>query len=220
MPVPYNHAAAFVEFARGTPIPEIAMMLAIPEDNLRKHACMEKWTELVSNLPATIGPSDITGQRGSAALKKSEAQLRAIEHNRAKNLQLWHLLREDAENIIHALIEGRLKFKRYWHNKGSIVEKECEVTMADRNALANYLQVIAAGTYTALGDRVATGMNDKDATSGQASQAPTINIVLPNAINRPREQRNIVEITPQLTVETTQTVDAEVIDAAPPAEEP
>jgi hypothetical protein len=206
----HNYSLAFVEYCRGTPVQDIAHILCIPEETLENKIRSEQWGRLRDELPARL-PEVAVAPQGAQQLAV-RAQL--LQENREKNFELWCKLRSDAEGIIDALLAPRLKFKRYWHNKGSIVEKECDVTMADRTALANYLGLIAQGTYLALGDRGATqnGPGSGGDTGGAAAVAPAITIVLPGAVCRPREERSEIQIAPGVTVQKpAQVVDVEEI---------
>jgi hypothetical protein len=204
----YNYALAFLEFCKGTETSDISHILGIPEDVLANKMALERWPVLRDTLPAVL-PDVVVAPQGK---EKFEAQAQVLQENREENYRLWCLLRSDAARVITDLVEGRLRFKRYWHNRGAIIEKEVEPTMADRNALANYLQIIANGSYLALGDRGATDSRSGGDIGAAATQAPAITIVMPGAVSLPREHRQEIQLTNQVKVETAKTVvDAEVV---------
>lgn len=205
-----HYAPAFIEYCRGTPLEEISMIMGIPEGTLRSRASEEKWNQLRDSLPARLGMDLAVEPQGR---EKAQAQAMLMQKNREENYALWCKLRGEAAGVIEDLCAGKLKFTRYFHNRGSVVEHVCEPTMADRTALANYLQMIAMGTYAALGDRGATtGAKDGADAFRDATQAPAITIVLPGVISAPREDRTEVQVAPGLVAVTHRNVvDAEVV---------
>lgn len=205
-PSHFNWTAAFVEYCKGTPIEDIATVLDIPEDTVRRKMHSDRWEMQRTNLPlpATLGGGNVA---------RDNARMEIMLKNREENYELWRKLRDDAARVITDLVDGRLAFKKYWHNKGQIVEHVCEPTMADRTSLANYLQLIANGSYAALGDRGATtGAKDEASVGAAAAQAPAITIVLPGAVSVPRDQRQTVEITSNCKAEVGPVVDVESRD--------
>lgn len=191
-----NYALAFVEYCKGTATEEIALILNLPLETLKNKISEESWYRLKSALP-TVLPDVVVAPQGE---KQLAARAQLLQHNREVNYAGWVELREHALKLIGDLQKGSLSFKRYWHNKGQIVEKVCEPSMADVQAIANYYQMICNGTYLALGDRGATdgsGRTGGDA-GGVAAQAPAITIVLPGAVSVPRDQRTEVVITPSV----------------------
>lgn len=187
-----NYALAFLEFCKGTPIPEISQILGIPEETLKRQMIDGKWNTLKRDLPMHL-PDEVPAVAGNGEPRnKNELQAKALllQKNREENYAQWCKLREDASKVVSDLLEGRLRFKKYWHNKGQIVEHDCEPSMAERVSLANYLMMVTQGTYAALGDRAAaSGANERGDTNGQAAQAPAITLVLPNVVSVPRDMR-------------------------------
>lgn len=205
----YNYALAFVEYCKGTPLEEVALVLGIPEETLRNRAMTEHWSRVASELPAKI-PNLTVVPQGKGKL---EAQALLLQENREENYKGWVEMRSHALKLIKDLGEGKLKMKRYWHNRGAIIERECELSIADMTALANYYQIICNGSYLALGDRGATdGGSSKGGMEGVAAHAPAITIVLPGAVSVPRDQRAEVHITSTVKAKVEQPiVEAEVL---------
>lgn len=203
----YNYAQAFVEYCRGTSLEEISHILAIPEETLKARSIQEGWTRLRNSLPQELPAVVPQGELQIAA----RAQL--LQENRDENYKGWVTLRSHALKVINELANGELKITRRWHNRGQIVEKVCEPSIAEMTALANYYQIICNGSYLALGDRGATeGASSRGGTEGSAAHAPAITIVLPGAVSVPREQRaEILVESPPAVVAEKRVVDAEVV---------
>lgn len=187
----HNWAEAFTHYCSGLQIEDIATMMNIPLDKLETKFRSERWPMMKAKVEAQAA--------SLVPIHPDEMARRAnlVQANREKNHELWVKLRGHAEEVINTLIDtkGKAMFKRYWHNKGMIVEHECDVSLSELNALANYLQVIAQGTYAALGDRISSSGAKDDATSSPGgSGVPTIQIILPGVIAQPRHQRSINEV--------------------------
>lgn len=186
---PHNWAEAFTHFCGGLPLEDIASMMLIPLDKLEARHRNERWPTLKAKVEAQMlslvptHPDDIA----------KRALL--VQANREKNFEMWSKLRGEAAELIDQLIEtkGVAMFKKYWHNKGQIVEHACDASMADRQAIANYLQIICQGTYAALGDRISSsGAKDgePDRTNGPQN---IVQIILPEYIAKPRSERSVDE---------------------------
>lgn len=202
----YNYPLAFVEYCKGSTVEDIATLVGIPEDTLRRKIVDEHWATLKRDLPVALPAAEDSNNRVAKV-----AQL--MQENREENYRLWCSLRSDAAKLIEDLVEDRLRFKRFFHNKGAVIEHTHTPTMADRNAMAQYLQIIANGSYLALGDRgAAEGRSGAD-TGGNAVQAPAITIFLPGAVSLPREQRSTVEVTSTLKVEKPSAPKGPIVDA-------
>lgn len=181
----YNWAEAFTHYCGGLPLEDISHLMNIPLEKVEARARRERWPMMKSKVEAQmlslvpVHPDDIA-KRGLL-----------VQANREKNFEVWAKLREEAIEIVDLLREtkGKGMFKKYWHNKGSIVEHECDASMSDRQAIANYLQIICQGTYAALGDRVSSsGAKDGEPSAGNNGQ-PVIQIILPEFIAKPRAER-------------------------------
>jgi len=100
------------------------------------------------------------------------------------------MLRDD---LVALLLKMRgddgLQCMRYWHNRGAIVEHTCDLSFADRSALANYATQIANLTYQALGDHRASGGKSDEPAGGVAANTPSITVILPGAVGLPRPER-------------------------------
>lgn len=187
---PYNFVGAFLAFSHGTPEAEICSTFSIPPATLREAMRKQKWVEMAKNLPLAI--PEVGGNEG-------KAKLSLVLKNRENNLKMAEKLREDALSVIDDLLDGRQgktrpdgspagTVKRYWHNRGMIIEKDVPMGLQDRVALANYVTMIQNLTYRALGDKAAAegGASDR---AVDTPAPPSITIVLPGAIGAPRNQR-------------------------------
>jgi hypothetical protein len=183
----YNWAEAFTHYCGGLPLEDISHMMNIPLEKVEARHQRERWPMMKGKVEAQMlklvptHPDDIA-KRGLM-----------VQANREKNYELWCKLREEVAGIIDQLREtgGAAMFKKYWHNKGQIVEHACDASMSDRLAIANYLQVIAQGTYAALGDRVSSsGAKDGEPSASNSGQ-PIIQIILPEFIAKPRAEREL-----------------------------
>lgn len=184
-----NYAAAFVEYCKGMPVEEISQSFGILEQTLRQKISEQKWAVLANQVKEETALM-LRGETGiGRSPDKVEARAAVIQENRERNYSLWCELRDEAAEVIHALRAGKLRFKKYWNNKGQIIEKETAPTMNDRTALASYLQMIAMGTYQALGDKGVISGAKMDGIGDNPQGVPQITIVLPGAICAPREER-------------------------------
>lgn len=189
----HNYAAIFAEYCNGASLENLAEVFGVETDVLRRIANEQKWSVLASKVQekafALVKSNGDSAMVLGSTPDKIEARAMVIQENREKNYRLWCRLRDEAGEVIMALAERRLKFKKYWNNKGQIVEKEVDPTMNDRTALASYFQMIAMGTYQALGDKGVISGAKMDGIGDNPSAVPQITIVLPGAICAPREER-------------------------------
>lgn len=191
----HNYVSAFVQFCQGVPVEEISVVCDIPMEILKRHVSEQKWQSLATKVQTEARVMALSGTTLPGIPDRAEAKAKLIQENRERNYQLWCQLRDDAAILIGELGKpGGLRFKRYWHNKGEIVDKECQMTMGDRTALANYLQMIAIGTYQSLGDKAIVSGAREDGSTLNPSTAPAITIVLPGAIAYPRNEREVVDV--------------------------
>jgi hypothetical protein len=174
----HNLTAAFVAWSRGTPVEEIVAMFNIPRQTLVKVMKREGWAELQENAPMAVAPP---------AERKNVALQRCLE-NREANLKIAEKMRQDVAQVLDGLLQGK-KLKRYWHNRGGVVEHEVEWGVADRVALANYFTMVANLTYRALGDREATSTATTSDKPADSPPPASITLVLPGAIADPRDLR-------------------------------
>ncbi len=196
--ITHNWPAAFVAYARGVPTTEICEVYGIPEARLNTVMREQNWAVMVSKLPLAPAP----------LAPVENARMEVLVANREKNYKIACALRDDLVSVLEGLrsteeveetvtdpdgservVKRRVnQLRRYWHFRGSIVEKMVDWSMADRVALANYATMVANLTYTALGDKQATGgAQDRDAN---APPPPSITIILPGAIANPRSARS------------------------------
>jgi len=101
-------------------------------------------------------------------------------------------MREHLFEMIAALNAGTLRIKKQFQHQGKIVEYEAEPSILDRLNLATYARTVTDMTYRALGDHVANGGYKADASPGTPPTAPSVTIVLPAAIAKPRQEREAV----------------------------
>jgi hypothetical protein len=177
----YSYTPAFVAFCGGAPLDEIAEEFNIPIGSLTAKVRNEGWRGLANRIAPRFGPDT----------SPADDILDKIEANRAKNYEAAAKLREHAVTIIKALCAGTLRIKKQFQHKGQVIEYEAEPGPSDWLSIATYLRTIADMTYRALGDHEANGRYRADAGPGGSTPAPSIEIVLPDAIAKPREQRQI-----------------------------
>ena len=177
----YCYTPAFVAFCGGASLEELADEFRIPIESLKAKVRAEGWRGLANRIAPRFGPET----------SPSEGILDKIEANRAKNYEAAAKLREHAVTVIHALCAGTLRIKKQFQHKGQVIEYEAVPGPSDWLNIATYLRTIADMTYRALGDHEANGRYRADAGPGSPPPAPPIAIVLPDAIAKPREQRQI-----------------------------
>lgn len=180
-----NWAECFAHFCGGMPLTDVATLMNCNLEKLEARARSERWVTMKARCEAQA--------QGLVPVHPDEMARRAnlVQANREENHRAFVKLRDHAMEVIDELraTKGKGMVKRYWHNKGMIVEHVCDMSMSELNTLANYMQVIANGTYAALGDSRAQSGTKEDGAGANASQVPTIQIILPNVIARPRAER-------------------------------
>jgi hypothetical protein len=183
----YNRAAAFVEYARGTTLEEIAHALAIPYEIIKRWEHEEKWALIA---PRFDKPTLANQDEAERAQKK-------INENRERNLAIAVKLQEDLLDMATKLRDGTLKSVRVFANG---LRVEVEPTLRDRCDLALYARNVAELSYRALGDVEST--KNAPAETGLPS-AGQITIVLPPPVAAPRAIRAL-------------DVESEVVEIGPP----
>lgn len=191
-----NFAEAFMHYCSGLPLEDIAEMTGMPLQKLQSRAQYERWPTLKAKLETNTEASLAPPAHPDDIQKRAEM----IQLNREKNYVAWEALRDDVMDIIGTLkaTKGKNMFKRYFHNKGQIVEHECDMSMSERNALANYMAVVAQGTYAALGDRVSsTGAKDDATSHPSVNGGQSITIILPGVVSKPRAEKKaqVIDLT-------------------------
>jgi len=190
----YNYAAAFVAFAKGEKLEDIAVTLDIPFVTLRNKARAECWRKQAVQLQQSLIPI--------SSPKSAERDIERIKKNREKNLELAEKLRLDAERVIDSLLADTLTIDHV-NSKGLITNRRPNIQ--DRVALAQYVKSIAETLYRAHGDVLLA--REVDALPQQAAQ---VVINLPAAIAKPRAEREledgkpVIEIKPATAVEAIQ----------------
>lgn len=192
-----NYAEAFLHYCQGMQLADIAVMMNCAEEKLELKHRTERWPTMKAQWEVN--------QKSLACVHPDEMARRAnlIQMNREENHRAFVKLRDHAMELIDELREtkGKGMIKRYWHNKGVIVEHVCDLSIAELNTLANYMQVIAQGTYQALGDSRASSGTKEDGGVPNSQSVPTIQIILPNVIARPRAERNVTPAASETTID-------------------
>lgn len=188
-----NWAECFTHYCGGMPLEDVATMMGCPLHKLELRCRNERWASMKARVEAQM--------HSLVPVHPDEIARRAnlIQANREANHRAWCKLRDHANEVIDQLREtkGKEMMKRYWHNKGTIIARDCDISLSDLNALANYFQVICQGTYAALGDRVSqAGAKDDGGQSPTNSGVPTIQIILPGVISKPRAERGVDDAKP------------------------
>jgi uncharacterized protein (DUF1800 family) len=181
MSTPYNRAAAFLAFARGTTIDDISQALAIPLDTLKGWIRNEGWPKLAGDLlPATVTAS-APATVGATPAAKAERDLAKIQANRARNLEIAQKFQDDLLRLVQKLQDGTLKVEKVLSTG---LKVEHALGLRERVDLATYAKNVAEMSYRALGD-VQASREPK----GLPTQAATVNIILPAQVAAPRSDR-------------------------------
>jgi hypothetical protein len=182
-----NWAECFAHFCGGLPLTDVATLMNCSLEKLESRARSERWVTMKARMEAQA--------QGLVPVHPDDLAKRAnlIQANREENYRAFSKLRDHAVELIDEIraTKGKGLSKRYFHNKGTVVEHVCDLSLQELNTLANYLQVIAQGTYAALGDSRAASGTKEDGGQPNAQTVPTIQIILPNVIARPRAERNV-----------------------------
>lgn len=211
----YNLPAAFVGYVAGGTFEELSALYSIPIEHLKLKAKEQGWAILASKVaPGGPMPVMMTGGAEGMALvpaqqKDIEGKLARIEANREKVLGAVRQLQDDLLEQVAALREGRMVKRVRWCHRGVVTEIEAPIDLEDRNALVAYAQKVADLSYRALGDFGAAGERGGGGGGhGPGSpipDAPSITIILPQVISRPREDRPNPQSGPTIDVEPTDT---------------
>ena len=182
----HNWAAAFTAYCNGSPVEEVSMTFDIPLKTLVQKVQDEGWTSLRAKLP-------LSGELGVAPLANEiTAKLAVVKANRIANLEVAVELRKAfVDQILKPLAAQEVQIERLFHNKGMVVRAEQRPGPADWVNIAAAAKTIADLTYRALGDVVAGERAQSDTPAAAGGAAPTITIILPNVVARPREERQI-----------------------------
>jgi hypothetical protein len=181
----YNWAAMFVAYSGGSKLEEISQIFACPMPVLRRAAMTQDWATMSAKLvvPTARDIPDVT-----------EARLKRLESNRAKNFELADILREKLLQDFIALRNGTLKVERVAAYKGEVHHTEVEPGPQDLVALANAAKNVSEMTYRALGDVAA---EDRQITGSKNGDAASITVILPTVVhttNAPREEKVVQQV--------------------------
>lgn len=188
----YNWASAFVAYANGQTLDDISVTLAIPMAHLERRCREDNWLALSARLQREV----------PMIADDTKAQLEVMRQNRAKNYKIACDLRDDLVDVVKRLREtkGDGMILKLWHNKGSLVEREVPFGPQDRVALATYAKLVADLTYRALGDKDAAEGGGQTPSDAQGA-APSITIILPGVISKPRNVMESQDLQPGLTLD-------------------
>jgi hypothetical protein len=181
----YNWAAMFVAYSGGSKLEEISQIFACPMPVLRRAAMTQDWATMSAKLvvPTARDIPDVT-----------EARLKRLESNRAKNFELADILREKLLKDFIALRNGTLKVERVAAYKGEVHHTEVEPGPQDLVALANAAKNVSEMTYRALGDVAA---EDRQIVGAKNGDAASITVILPTVVhttNAPREEKVVQQV--------------------------
>jgi hypothetical protein len=185
-------AAAFLTYVETGDLALAAELHLIDHKKLVDKASREKWAQL----------REVALSKGTLAIARSveralgpdAAKLELIHRNREKNFKLAEQMRDDLQDLVQGIRSGTLEVEDVKVNTktGAIIRYTRKVGIGDRVALVNYASQVAALGYTALGDAPASRSADaspgKHPGGGNGAQ-PTINIVLPFSIAKPRDEQ-------------------------------
>lgn len=190
----------FVAFAQGHPLEEIAQGFNIAVQTLQKKIKAENWDELKSEVFKSVGnPMPLQTVLGPGAGLPAEvnerndlptvvrAKFAALQENRRHNLVQAQRMRACIDKLLDKLEKSELKIEQLFSAKGVVTRATRELNFQDLVALATYTKMVQDMTYRALGDAVA-GEKGQDKSPSQQAQPP-IQIILPNIISMPREER-------------------------------
>jgi hypothetical protein len=183
-------AAAFLTYIEGGDLAMAAELHAIPLKTLTGRASRERWAQLRE---VALSKGMLAVARSvDRALGPDAAKLELIHRNREKNFRLAEQMRDDLQDLVQGIRSGSLEIEEVKLHKGAPIRYSRKPSIGDRVALVNYASQVAALGYTALGDAPAARSADaspgKHPGGGAASQ-PTINIVLPFSIAKPRDEQ-------------------------------
>lgn len=184
-------AAAFLTYIETGDLAMASELHGIPLDKLTRRASNERWAQL----------REVALSKGSLAVARSveralgpdAAKLELIHRNREKNFKIAEQMRDDLQDLVQGIRSGSLEIEecKVQAKTGAIIRYNRKPSIGDRVALVNYASQIAALGYTALGDAPASRSADTGGGKGPGggSAAPQqINIVLPFAIAKPRDE--------------------------------
>jgi len=175
----YSYTPAFVAYCNGQSPDTIAAALNIPIDSLKSKMRQEGWKGLADKL---------LGQNGPVPVNTEDAFAR-LEANRAKNYEDACRLRDKLSRMLDELEAGTLRIKKYFLQKGEVVEYDAEPSMSDLVQIATFARMVQDMTYRGLGDQGVNAGHKADAAAGAQPPVAPITIILPKAIALPREQR-------------------------------
>lgn len=169
-----QHAAAFVEFAKGQSLEEIAFGLGVPLELIKGWHRTEAW--------ATVATQALVPVSKGVELAKRDNE--AIQVNRNKNLLIAQRLQEDLLEVVGKLRDGSLTLEKV---TGKGMRLEVKPGIRDRADLANYARTVADMSYRALGDVIEVKHSGTERPDNPG--AGQITIVLPAMVSAPRQER-------------------------------
>jgi len=194
-------AACFLTYIETGDVTMAAQLHGIDSKAAANKASAEHWGEL----------RDIALQKGTLAATRAlerslgpdAARLEVLHQNREKNFKLAEQMRDDLQELVQGIRDGTLEIEEVKVVKGVVTRYTRRPSIGDRVALVNYASQIAALGYTALGDAPASRSADASTPTarGGGATAPQIQIVLPFAVARPRdevapasEERTVIDV--------------------------
>jgi hypothetical protein len=183
-------AAAFLTYIETGDLAMSAELHGVALKVLTNKASRERWAQL-REVALTKGTLAVA-RSVERALGPDAAKLELIHRNREKNFKLAEQMRDDLQDLVQGIRSGTLEIEEAKVHKGAVIRYSRKVSIGDRVALVNYASQVAALGYTALGDAPASRSADaspgKHPGGGNGAQ-PTINIVLPFSIAKPRDEQ-------------------------------
>jgi hypothetical protein len=178
-PTEANFTRAFILYAHGDSLTQVAEQLEIPYDELVALSVRDRWHLLAKRDGAFLALD--------GALPEAEREMR-VEANRAKNLSVLSDLQEDIASLVCKLKTDELEVARI--TPAGITVKG-KANLKDRVDLVGYIKTVQELSYRALGDVVQAG---NAAASNNGIPNGTVTIVLPSVVSRPRGERTTIEI--------------------------
>ncbi len=197
-----QYRKAFAAFVQGMGVKEIADVLGLEHDHVRRKSFDDDWASARQQLIMTRVEHRVD------LVDKVEQQIARIKANRETNLGAIAKLRDHAVQIIDQLHAGTLKVQKPFNTKLGPILMDMNPSTSDMVAIARYLQIIADLGYRALGDAPADSKTTAASASASTTGAPPgITVILPSVAVNPRPRR-------------AQKARAEVIDIQAEATEP